>query len=173
MWSIKCKIHVTVLFRQPLSQIFTSETKIGFIIWKYKNLIKIIKILKDVPVTFNLTHCFKNYYRVIWQLEIVSFTYAGKTLFSRLYLFIFFWISAVSGDIRKALDVCQRALILAEIEDRNQTRLKLFDQKSEEKPAVALIGIPQIIKVVNEIYCSSVTTAMRNGNFLNFSCCFF
>ena len=105
-------------------------------------------------------------------MEIVSFTYAGKTLFSRLYLFIFFWISAVSGDIRKALDVCQRALILAEIEDRNQTRLKLFDQKSEEKPAVALIGIPQIIKVVNEIYCSSVTTAMRNGNFLNFSCCF-
>ena len=101
----------------------------------------------------------------MWQLEIVSFTYAGKTLFSRLYLFIFFWISAVSGDIRKALDVCQRALILAEIEDRNQTRLKLFDQKSEEKPAVALIGIPQIIKVVNEIYCSSVTTAMRNGNF--------
>ena len=98
-------------------------------------------------------------------MEIVSFTYAGKTLFSRLYLFIFFWISAVSGDIRKALDVCQRALILAEIEDRNQTRLKLFDQKSEEKPAVALIGIPQIIKVVNEIYCSSVTTAMRNGNF--------
>ena len=83
-----------------------------------------------------------------------------------IYLSIlFFLISAVSGDIRKALDVCQRALILAEIEDRNQTRLKLFDQKSEEKPAVALIGIPQILKVVNEIYCSSVTTAMRNGNF--------
>ena len=91
--------------------------------------------------------------------------YLGRQNFIFKNLFIFFWISAVSGDIRKALDVCQRALILAEIEDRNQTRLKLFDQKSEEKPAVALIGIPQIIKVVNEIYCSSVTTAMRNGNF--------
>ena len=92
--------------------------------------------------------------------------YLGRQNFIFKILFIYiFWISAVSGDIRKALDVCQRALILAEIEDRNQTRLKLFDQKSEEKPAVALIGIPQIIKVVNEIYCSSVTTAMRNGNF--------
>ena len=77
-------------------------------------------------------------------------------------------ILAVSGDIRKALDVCQRALVLAEIEDRNQTRLKIFDQKTEEKPAVTLIGIPQINKIVNEIYCSSVTTAMRNGNiFMN------
>ena len=41
MWSIKCKIYVTVLFEWTFSQIFMSETKIGLIIRKYKNLIEI------------------------------------------------------------------------------------------------------------------------------------
>ena len=58
----------------------------------------------------------------------------------------YYSISAYSGDIRKALDVCQRALVLAELED------------------IPLININLIFKILNEIQGSSVTAAIRNGS---------
>jgi len=72
-------------------------------------------------------------------------------------------IGAVSGDIRKALDVCERALQLAEKNDRLQTRLKTVDHL-EEKPVVKLIDVPDIMGVLNNIYSSTVTVAMKNGS---------
>ena len=77
-------------------------------------------------------------------------------------------ISALSGDVRKALDVCRRALELSEIEARKQTLLKPLDPCEAGSPGpvatIRPIDVPQILKIVNEIYCSTVTVAMRNGS---------
>ncbi len=74
-------------------------------------------------------------------------------------------ICALSGDVRKALDVCRRALELAEIESRTQTLLKPVDSNDGRKHmSIKPIDVPQILKIVNEIYCSTVTAALRNGS---------
>ena len=74
-------------------------------------------------------------------------------------------ISALSGDVRKALDVCRRAIELAETESRKQTLLSKpvaqspglnsTPTRSNFKP----IDIPQIMKILNEVYCTSAATA--------------
>ena len=69
-------------------------------------------------------------------------------------------ISAVSGDIRKALDVCRRALELAEIEARKQRLLKPLEN---QQPLIQPIGLPKIIGILKGITESTVTTALKNG----------
>ena len=61
------------------------------------------------------------------------------------------------------MDVCERALQLAEKNDRLQTRLKTVDHL-EEKPVVKLIDVPDIMGILNNIYSSTVTVAMKNGS---------
>ena len=72
-------------------------------------------------------------------------------------------ISALSGDVRKALDVCRRAIEVAESESRKQTLLsKPLTQSPGMNATVANfkpIDIPQIMKIINEVYCSSAATA--------------
>ena len=72
-------------------------------------------------------------------------------------------ISALSGDVRKALDVCRRAIEIAEGETRKQT---LLSQPVYQSPGMngsrgnfKPIDIPQIMKIINEVYCSSAATA--------------
>jgi cell division control protein 6 len=73
-------------------------------------------------------------------------------------------ISSLSGDVRKALDVCRRAIELAEVEARKQTILKPLGEAGQAPPqGIRPIDVPQIVKIVNEIYCSSVTAALRKG----------
>ena len=74
-------------------------------------------------------------------------------------------ISALSGDVRKALDVCRRAIELTQVETRKQTLLAkpiAHDSSrlsSSSADGFKPIGIPQIMKIVNEVYCSSAATA--------------
>jgi cell division control protein 6 len=75
-------------------------------------------------------------------------------------------ISTLSGDVRKALDVCRRAIELSELEARKQTLLKPLDASPGGRPSglIKPIDVPQILKIVNEVYCSSVTSSMGQKN---------
>ncbi|XP_017297409.1 cell division control protein 6 homolog [Kryptolebias marmoratus] len=55
-------------------------------------------------------------------------------------------VSAVSGDARKALDICRRAVEVAEADERKKT----FDPKSETKPP--RVSLPQVSRVLSEVY---------------------
>ena len=70
-------------------------------------------------------------------------------------------VSAVHGDLRKALDICRRAVELAE------TR-----QKSSDKPATqssqkakVRVTLPLIAGVISEVYTSNVTSLTIQQNF--------
>ena len=80
-------------------------------------------------------------------------------------------ISSLSGDIRMALDVCRRALELAETLARKQTLLKPMTprdmdsptqspRKGYKNPKVTQVDVPQIMKVVNQVYGSQVTASL-------------
>jgi cell division control protein 6 len=78
-------------------------------------------------------------------------------------------ISTLSGDVRKALGVCRRAIELAELEARKQTLLKPLSNTSSPvigraNLSIKPIDVPQILKIVNEVYCSSVTSSMGQNN---------
>eukprot|EP00093_Oithona_nana_P001868 01868.XXX_9816_11426_1 [CDS] Oithona nana genome sequencing. len=72
-------------------------------------------------------------------------------------------ISSYSGDIRKALDVCRRALELAEIEARKQRLLKPLEPGQQQPGVIQPIGVPKIIDIMKGITGSIVTTALKNG----------
>jgi len=84
-------------------------------------------------------------------------------------------ISSLSGDLRKALDVCRRALELAEGMVRKQTLLKPLTPKGLAQPLtsprkgykspkvlpqIGQVDLPQIMKVVNQVYGSQVTASL-------------
>ena len=70
-------------------------------------------------------------------------------------------ISALSGDVRKALDVCRRALELSEVETKKQALLKRTPgAPGGYKP----IDIPQILKIVNEVYSSCAGNSLKQNN---------
>jgi len=84
-------------------------------------------------------------------------------------------ISSLSGDIRKALDVCRRALELAETVARKQTLLKPMTPRGLASPTqsprkgyknpkmlpqIGQVDMPQIMKVVNQVYGSQVTASL-------------
>jgi len=84
-------------------------------------------------------------------------------------------ISSLSGDLRKALDVCRRALELAETLARKQTLLKPMTPRGMASPTqsprkgyknpkmlpqIGQVDMPQIMKVVNQVYGSQVTASL-------------
>jgi len=102
---------------------------------------------------------------------------AGSTavITPRAIAFLASKISALSGDLRKALDVCRRALELAESAVRKQTLLKPMKPTGLANPAVSprkgykspkalpkigQVDLPQIMKVVNQVYGSQVTASL-------------
>ncbi|XP_072031451.1 cell division control protein 6 homolog [Amphiura filiformis] len=101
-------------------------------------------------------------------------------------------VAAVAGDIRKALDVCRRAVELVENDVRQQTVLKAISgsprksttsprksvltspRKSPRKgllgspsktksPAVKKVGLIQISNVISEVYASCLTTCSSDS----------
>merc|ERR1719244_603997 len=84
-------------------------------------------------------------------------------------------ISSLSGDLRKALDVCRRALELAETVARKQTLLKPMTPRGLASPAksphkgyktaktlpqLGQVDMPQIMKVINQVYGSQVPQSL-------------
>ncbi|KAG0713412.1 Cell division control protein 6 [Chionoecetes opilio] len=60
-------------------------------------------------------------------------------------------VAAVAGDVRKALDVCRRAVELCS------------PQKASKNPAPRMVEIPQILSIFNEVYGSRVVSAVTNA----------
>ncbi|XP_051532669.1 cell division control protein 6 homolog [Myxocyprinus asiaticus] len=56
-------------------------------------------------------------------------------------------VSAVSGDARKALDICRRAVEIVEASDRSKTA-----SETAESPKVSRVSIPQVARVLSEVY---------------------
>lgn len=73
-------------------------------------------------------------------------------------------VSAVSGDIRKALDVCRRAIEIVESDVRSQTILKpLSECKSPcESLVPKRVGLAHISQVISEVDGNRVTLSQEN-----------
>ncbi|XP_057255024.1 cell division control protein 6 homolog [Pezoporus wallicus] len=62
-------------------------------------------------------------------------------------------VSAVSGDARKALDVCRRAVEMVELEVRSQTLLKpLPGGDSPAPPVPKRVGLLHVSRVISEVF---------------------
>ncbi|KAM6368655.1 cell division control protein 6 homolog isoform 1-T2 [Pluvialis apricaria] len=62
-------------------------------------------------------------------------------------------VSAVSGDARKALDICRRAVEVVELEVRSQTLLKpLPGGDSPASPVPKRVGLLHISRVISEVF---------------------
>ncbi|XP_071584738.1 cell division control protein 6 homolog [Heliangelus exortis] len=62
-------------------------------------------------------------------------------------------VSAVSGDARKALDVCRRAVELVELEVRSQTLLKPLPKgESPVSPVPRRVGLLHVSRVISEVF---------------------
>nr|XP_056719239.1 cell division control protein 6 homolog [Euleptes europaea] len=79
-------------------------------------------------------------------------------------------VSAVSGDARKALDICRRAIEIVESDVKSQTVLKpLSDCKSSSKPATdspvpKRVGLLHISQVVSEVYGNRMAAGNSCGD---------
>ncbi|KAM8946201.1 cell division control protein 6 homolog [Pelodytes ibericus] len=73
-------------------------------------------------------------------------------------------VSAVSGDARKALDICRRAVEIVESDVRSQTVLKpLSESRSPSKEASASVpkkvSLPHISRVISDVYGDKMTAS--------------
>ncbi|ESP01899.1 hypothetical protein LOTGIDRAFT_138836, partial [Lottia gigantea] len=68
-------------------------------------------------------------------------------------------VSAVAGDMRKALDVCRRSVELVEAEIRGQQILKAKGCDSGGNGITKKIGVMQISRVISEVYGTGVKTS--------------
>lgn len=57
-------------------------------------------------------------------------------------------VSAVSGDARKALDICRRAVEIVEASDRS----KAASEPSTTPKAASRVSVPQVARVLSEVY---------------------
>ena len=65
-------------------------------------------------------------------------------------------VAAQAGDMRKALDVCRRAVEMVEADVRKQQLLQTARSPSKQ-PLVKKIGVGHILKIVNEVYGNRVS----------------
>ena len=69
-------------------------------------------------------------------------------------------IAAVSGDMRKALDICRRAVEVVETEAKRQQVLKPIDRSaSPKKSPVKKVTIAHVSKVISEVYGSRIVNS--------------
>ncbi|XP_041318812.1 cell division control protein 6 homolog isoform X1 [Pyrgilauda ruficollis] len=73
-------------------------------------------------------------------------------------------VSAVSGDARKALDVCRRAVEVVELEVRGQTLLKpLPGGDSPVSPVPKRVGLLHISRVLSEVFGDRLAAGSRGS----------
>lgn len=69
-------------------------------------------------------------------------------------------IAAVSGDMRKALDICRRAVEVVETEVKRQQILKPIDTTASPKKAVVKkVTIAHVSRVISEVYGSRIVNS--------------
>ncbi|XP_012307440.1 cell division control protein 6 homolog [Aotus nancymaae] len=75
-------------------------------------------------------------------------------------------VSAVSGDVRKALDVCRRAVEIVESDVKSQTILKpLSECKSPSEPLIPKrVGLIHISKVISEVDGNRMTLSQEGAH---------
>ncbi|XP_041499809.1 cell division control protein 6 homolog isoform X1 [Microtus oregoni] len=75
-------------------------------------------------------------------------------------------VSAVSGDIRKALDVCRRAIEIVESDVKSQTVLKPLSggQSPSEAPVPKRVGLTHISQVISEVDGNRVTLSQDKAH---------
>jgi len=103
---------------------------------------------------------------------------APPVITSRAVTFLAGKISSLSGDLSKALDVCRRALEMAETEARKQTLLKPMSGRSLASPAksprkgyktpkpqlqLGTVDLKEIMKVINQVYGSQLAASLGGG----------
>ncbi|XP_069762035.1 cell division control protein 6 homolog [Narcine bancroftii] len=67
-------------------------------------------------------------------------------------------ISSVSGDVRKALDVCRRAVEIVESDVRSQVLAESTSPvKAPRSPGLKKVGLPHISQVISEVYGDRMT----------------
>lgn len=72
-------------------------------------------------------------------------------------------VSSVSGDVRKALDVCRRAVEIVESGARCQAMVKSKSPvKAPCSPGLKKVGLPHISQVISEVYGDRMTS--RSGS---------
>ncbi|MPC46881.1 Cell division control protein 6 [Portunus trituberculatus] len=79
-------------------------------------------------------------------------------------------VASIAGDVRKALDVCRRAVELCETQARKQAVLKPSNASPQKASKTSLdsvvpkmVEIPQILSIFNEVYGSRVVSAVTNA----------
>ncbi|XP_040392668.1 cell division control protein 6 homolog [Cygnus olor] len=75
-------------------------------------------------------------------------------------------VSAVSGDARKALDVCRRAVEMVELDVRAQTLLKPppgCDPPSVPSPVPTRVGLPHVSRVLSEVFGDRMAAGGRGA----------
>ena len=73
-------------------------------------------------------------------------------------------VSAVHGDLRKALDICRRAVELAETRQKMTNSDTASTPQTSHKPAIR-VTLPLIASVISEVYTSNVTSLTVQQNF--------
>ncbi|XP_043530831.1 cell division control protein 6 homolog [Chiloscyllium plagiosum] len=73
-------------------------------------------------------------------------------------------VSSVSGDARKALDVCRRAVEIVESKVRNQTAAEPTIKSESpatpiQSPGLKKVGLPHISQVISEVYGDRMTSS--------------
>ena len=72
-------------------------------------------------------------------------------------------IASISGDIRKALDVCRRAIELAELEYTKQLCLSPAGSAPSTPSGIKPIDLPQLVAIFNQIYSSRVNSSLSQN----------
>ncbi|MCI4383679.1 hypothetical protein PGIGA_G00029450 [Pangasianodon gigas] len=61
-------------------------------------------------------------------------------------------VSAVSGDARKALDICRRAVEMVESNNRSKMSSELTNTTTNTNTKAARVSVPQVARVLSEVY---------------------
>ncbi|XP_059394158.1 cell division control protein 6 homolog [Carassius carassius] len=67
-------------------------------------------------------------------------------------------VSAVSGDARKVLDICRRAVEIVEAADRSK-----MASEPAASPKVSRVGVPQVAQVLSEVYGDRMASSSGDG----------
>uniref|UniRef100_A0A8C2DV00 Cell division control protein n=1 Tax=Cyprinus carpio TaxID=7962 RepID=A0A8C2DV00_CYPCA len=67
-------------------------------------------------------------------------------------------VSAVSGDARKALDICRRAVEIVEADDRSK-----MASEPAAGPKVSRVSVPQVARVLTEVYGDRMASSSGDG----------